>query len=424
MDENEITLSILQLKEVSTIIEKLNKLARLNMTEGELRKMLLDANIRTYKIVRDYGVIGVLKYDKNNPSEMNIWINDDQAEKVIVQSVKLAIDHIFKDDLKTKIRWQVMEQSTNKDLVKAAKECGFEEEGRALGESSSGDAILKLAILKKNIEKQAPNAITGNNITKTSIDDSKKIQQTVQELKSDLAKTAKGLETEKELNKKLQTALDDAEKNIRVLEGQIVNLKKDVEKEKLSISNDSSNAIGELKQKNIELEALLIQIKNENTKLAESIASKERQIINQIAMIEELQSGSGHDERETETEPQAAETSGITEKKEKDKIAPSAFSESYYAVTYIGPGDPFWKTIKPETPLKQKIADAAIPMAIGLLKMKKDISISELSSKTKVRKENIGELMELIEKKLAVSKELSINIINADSFEKCRLQRK
>ncbi|MBU3965693.1 GNAT family N-acetyltransferase [Patescibacteria group bacterium] len=218
-------------KEIPLIVEKLSGSARLNMTEGELRQLVMAGKI-VLKIIKDYNLIGIAVLAKKHPAEISAWINEKEPQDTMEKTVGLIIKRVFRDDLATKIKWSMADSPANKELMEVTKKCGFSEEGRAYGEGRDGRPLITLGLLRKNWEKDPKSA--------PPIQTEDGLQAELEALKIRLKAKEAELEAKDALIESLQGSLLEENERRRIAENKLLILKEEMGKEDVGRKKEKS----------------------------------------------------------------------------------------------------------------------------------------------------------------------------------------
>lgn len=230
--------------ETSNALEKLGTFAHIDMALSEFRDIVL--NQKVFKLMLNNNLFGIISVTKEPLAKIRIWLSEKESLKMWTEAIKITVSHTFKAPEVFKIKWQIVE--SNKEMIIAAKGCGFEKEGEHKHEGPNRQTMISFGLSRNG---DSP---------KNSL--SSKAETEIEALKKRLeAKNA-------DLKITNETIADLLKK--------IASLEKDIREENAK-RIQAENDLLLLKEKTTELEAIIKQQNQENV----------QEILSQLAKLEQ-----------------------------------------------------------------------------------------------------------------------------------------
>lgn len=215
--------------EVSGIIQKLWQIAHMNITEGELKKKIIEAKV--YKATIDFQPVGIIILTAKPLTEMTVYLSDAGSKEKWTEAIDKAASLAFLAPEVYKIKWLMAESC--KEMAVAAQECGFREEGKFQDEGPNREPLISFGLSRNGNQ---PNASFKQNSSTEEISLIKgELEQRILFLEAKLKEA-------ENLSKNLQKSLDETDEKRRANEKELLLLKEKMEK---SGTGENQTVIGE-----------------------------------------------------------------------------------------------------------------------------------------------------------------------------------
>ncbi|MBU4338234.1 hypothetical protein KKB43_05140 [Patescibacteria group bacterium] len=246
--------------EVSGIIQKLWQFAHMNITEGELKKKIIEAKV--YKATMDFQPVGIIILTAKPLTEMTVYLNDAALKEKWAETIKKASSMAFLAPDVYKIKWLIAE--SGKEMIAIAQECGFKKEGKLQEEGPNREPLISFG-LSRNGNQPKPFFEQNASAKETSFIKGE-LEEKILFLETKLKKT-------EELNESLQKSLLETDEKRRVTENELLFLKEKIEKpcdpKEKTAKTEPEKSLAAKKLNAIQLKVLKLVIESGPTGIAQ-----------------------------------------------------------------------------------------------------------------------------------------------------------
>lgn len=133
-----IILTPLTSPEVPAIIRDLCQPAHMNLTEGEIRKSIIEK--RVYKATKGQIPFGVVTLTIKPLTEMAVWLSEKESRETWAEAIKKAILRAFSAPEVYRVKWSI--PASCKNMLIVAEGCGFKNQGELLEEGPNRESLI------------------------------------------------------------------------------------------------------------------------------------------------------------------------------------------------------------------------------------------------------------------------------------------